>query len=75
MLTDKVRVKLALLILNYVQGNRQEAAKAVKRLTKLELVQLLCNREFVDDGHFTGNPGARYDFESWVERVISGWEQ
>lgn len=72
---DKTTNKLSAIVENFVMGQKSAAAAKVRYLTRMELVQLLRNSHILYQGHFLGDSNARYDFEAFVERALSGWNE
>lgn len=64
--------KLNAIILAYRNGQRKEAAEKVRRLTKRELMYLLCGNHQLQDG-FAGDGPGNYDFECFVDRALDGY--
>lgn len=64
--------KLNRIILDYRNGQRKEAAEKIRRLTKRELMNLLCGNHQLPDG-FAGDGPGNYDFECFVDRALDGY--
>lgn len=63
--------KLTVLLDLYRLGQREEASKKVRALSRLELFDLLVNNHRLENG-FIGDRNSRYDFEQFVERALEG---
>ncbi len=56
---------------NWINGNTKEAARLVKRLTKLKLCRILTRaHEAIPD--LIGNPNMVYTFEDFIELALEG---
>ena len=63
--------KINAVIADYLNGNRADAARAIRGLTKLHIAQLLVEHHQADMGRaFIGRPNERYDFEQFVVRAL-----
>jgi len=67
----KHTAKLEALLNLYRLGQREEASKKVRALSRLELFDLLVNSHKLESG-FLGDRNSRYDFEQFVERALEG---
>lgn len=63
--------KLTALVELYRLGQREEASKKVRALSRLELFDLLVNDHKLENG-FLGDRNSRYDFAQFVERALEG---
>ena len=58
---------------NYLNGSKKTAAKAIKRLTKLQLVGMLVNSHTHCRGALMGKQTEQYDFERFVLLALEGY--
>ena len=69
-------VKIDTLISNYLNGNRKDAARQVRALTRVEIAELLVEHYQTNAGiAFIGKPDERYGFEQFVIRALRGWAE
>ena len=69
----KAQQKYNSILNNYLNGNKKDAAKAVKRLTKLQLVDMLVNSHIHCDHVLIGDSDKVYDFERFVLLALEGY--
>ena len=65
--------KLDKIIENYLNGNKREAAKAIRSLSKLALAELLINDHRLPN-NFIGNHQGRLQFQDFILRTLMGWD-
>lgn len=70
----KTMAKLERIIEDYRNGNRSDAATAIRKLSKIQLAELLVELYLLKGG-FIGEPSQRYDFERFVLRALEGWNE
>lgn len=59
---------------NFINGNRADAAKQIRGLSKIGLVRMMTEYYQFNDAGFeiVGNPETKYNFELFIMRSLEG---
>ncbi len=74
MIEKKIAGSMEDVINNWTNGNKKDAAKIIRSMTKLGIVYLITHVHEVDTS-FIGNNLRRLDFEDFVINSLSGMYQ
>lgn len=72
MLTNRQEDRFESVLSNYRNGNLSDAAKAVRGLSKLELIKLVNNIYALPSG-FIGDNAGRVNFFEFIEKALDGY--
>ena len=72
MLNRKTETKIKTILHNWTMGNRKDAAKIVRNLSKLEICQLFTRRHEALPDFIMMSAAKRVDFESFIENALEG---
>lgn len=70
---EKTEVKLRAIYSNYVNGNKKEAAKKVRGLTKIELFYLVSSHNILAIIDLMGNHERKISFENFICNALEGY--
>lgn len=71
MMTARLTARLDSIVADYRNGNRSDAAHAIRRLSKVELALLLTEDQQLPN-EFAGDALNRYDFQKFVVTALDG---
>ncbi len=74
MIEKKIAGSMEDVINNWTNGNKKDAAKIIRSMTKLGIVYLLTHTHEIDTS-FIGNNLRRLDFEDFIINSLSGMYQ
>ncbi len=74
MIEKKIAGSMEDVVNNWTNGNKKDAAKTIRSMTKLGIVYLITHIHEVDTS-FIGNNLRRLDFEDFVINSLSGMYQ
>jgi len=72
---QQLNTKLSRIADNFINGNKKDASKAIRNLTKVQVVSMLVEIHQLNQGYFIGRPDSIYDLERFILLSLEGFYQ